>query len=1163
MKRTICALLAVFLLLSLLPLNAAAAQSGELNGAIRWSLDDSGTLTISGTGAMPDYVYNYTYDGWSMSWSTRGDWQYMAYADQIRSVVVGEGITSVGMGSFMYMPSLQSVRLPDSVRTISAMAFFGCQALTDINVPAELEEIGDLAFKGCSGITSLILPGKEYETPAVSRNAGAGREQPVNSYLYRDGDAYVRVENINGRIVVERYDSGFRLQSARSLESDLFTVWGGFFAGETYNFIITGRENREERSDAEVLRIRKYAKDWTLLDELTLYGQNTQIPFHGGSVRCAEAGGVLWIHTCHQMFKSSDGHNHQANMTFSLRESDMELLSARTGVSNISTGYVSHSFNQYVMADRDGQILFFDHGDAYPRAAVLCRKTGSQFNSVEVQEFPGAIGDNTTGGSLGGLAETDLGYLTAYNYNGVGAASEGSVLGERTEDPMATRNVYLGFTPKRDFSKGGTTVRKVTDYEDNGMYSAGNPVLVATGENEGYLIWEVLSGETGYYGFSGTLAYVRYGMDGSVSEIKTLEGRLSDCQPIAVDGKAVWYVTDGTEPAFYVLDDEIDVVLGPEKPVSSDAGAWTNLMISSDWYSEELLEKICTILPDRVTVTTNYERELELPVYGWTLDREGGRWLAEVRAEDLPDGMEDPNGVLDQVSLVYEKRNRYTNFDVDRTPELGQPGGFRIFTVGSGDIYTEFYHITEQEGEYAAERMPAQEGHQTDSAGRILYTPDEWLYYNISAWQRSDAGDWLCMLYLPDGQAVVGGILPVSFPGEDPGPVDPGPVDPGPKNPGLEVSLLFLRPEGGTVLPGEELRAAFDVTNTGDTELELSGFRFTDANGAVTAAFLEQREVLDPGESLSRKAGIPVYVIDSVGPEDADRSAETEEMYGLIRISCTAFGYAPGTDEVLCEDSLLAEISLLKEGHVHEWEESFTVDREPTCTQDGIKSIHCRTCTAVRDQTVLPALEHSYAGGVCVRCGAADPNFVPGPADSFLFDDVRDSGKFYYYPVYWAYNHSPQITNGISKTMFGPDAACTRGQVVTFLWRAAGCPEPKSAATAFKDLKEGGFYLKAVAWAVENGITNGTSPNSFSPDAKCTRGQIVTFLWRFRGSPAPGNTDTPFTDLKPGGFYLDAVSWAVDNGITNGVSKTTFGPDDTCTRGQVVTFLYRATSGKD
>ena len=144
MKRTICALLAVFLLLSLLPLNAAAAQSGELNGAVRWSLDDSGTLTISGTGAMPDYVYNYTYDGWSMSWSTRGDWQYMAYADQIRSVVVGEGITSVGMGSFMYMPSLQSVRLPDSVRTISAMAFFGCQALTDINVPAELEEIGEL-----------------------------------------------------------------------------------------------------------------------------------------------------------------------------------------------------------------------------------------------------------------------------------------------------------------------------------------------------------------------------------------------------------------------------------------------------------------------------------------------------------------------------------------------------------------------------------------------------------------------------------------------------------------------------------------------------------------------------------------------------------------------------------------------------------------------------------------------------------------------------------------------------------------------------------------------------------------------------------------------------------------------------------------------------------
>ena len=179
--------------------------------------------------------------------------------------------------------------------------------------------------------------------------------------------------------------------------------------------------------------------------------------------------------------------------------------------------------------------------------------------------------------------------------------------------------------------------------------------------------------------------------------------------------------------------------------------------------------------------------------------------------------------------------------------------------------------------------------------------------------------------------------------------------------------------------------------------------------------------------------------------------------------------------------------------------------------------------------------------------------------DEFLFDDVKDPGKFYFDPVYWAYYADPQITNGIDDTHFGPDNACTRGHVVTFLWRAAGCPAPKSAETPFTDLKKGAFYEKAVAWAVENEITNGMSADKFAPDATCTRGQIVTFLWRFKGQPDPKSTDTPFTDLKKGAFYEKAVSWAVENEVTNGMTATTFGPDATCTRGQVVTFLYRAT----
>ncbi len=185
----------------------------------------------------------------------------------------------------------------------------------------------------------------------------------------------------------------------------------------------------------------------------------------------------------------------------------------------------------------------------------------------------------------------------------------------------------------------------------------------------------------------------------------------------------------------------------------------------------------------------------------------------------------------------------------------------------------------------------------------------------------------------------------------------------------------------------------------------------------------------------------------------------------------------------------------------------------------------------------------------------------PSQTSKFRFDDVKNQKAFYFEPVYWAYNANPQITNGLDKSHFGPDAGCTRGQVVTFLWRAAKCPEPKSTKTKFKDVGEKAFYAKAVAWAVEQGITKGMSETSFAPDATCTRGQIVTFLWRFRKSPAPKRTKTDFSDVGSGAFYAKAVAWAVENGVTNGMDKTHFAPDATCTRGQIVTFLYRAMTG--
>lgn len=169
------------------------------------------------------------------------------------------------------------------------------------------------------------------------------------------------------------------------------------------------------------------------------------------------------------------------------------------------------------------------------------------------------------------------------------------------------------------------------------------------------------------------------------------------------------------------------------------------------------------------------------------------------------------------------------------------------------------------------------------------------------------------------------------------------------------------------------------------------------------------------------------------------------------------------------------------------------------------------------------------------------------------FIDV-DAGQFFYKPVVWAVERN--ITNGVDAAHFAPYGNCTRGQAVTFLWRAAESPEPMGAVCAFVDLNPEAYYYKAVLWAVEKGITTGMDATHFGPDQTVTRGQFVTFLWRTAGTPASGDSN-PFVDLKPGAYYCDAVLWAAANGITSGITQTTFGPDRPCTRGQVVTFLYR------
>ena len=265
--------------------------------------------------------------------------------------------------------------------------------------------------------------------------------------------------------------------------------------------------------------------------------------------------------------------------------------------------------------------------------------------------------------------------------------------------------------------------------------------------------------------------------------------------------------------------------------------------------------------------------------------------------------------------------------------------------------------------------------------------------------------------------------------------------------------------------------------------------------------------------------------------------------------TCLEDGYTTHTCAV-CGESYKDSMQPALGHDFGEWVQSVA----PTCTEQGEERRDCSRCDAFETR-VLEVSAHQFVDGVCIVCGAPDPDYVP-PVPENPFDDVAEN-QYFFEAVLWAVANG--VTTGKTETAFAPDDPCTRAQAVTFLYRAAGSPAlPEDCENPFRDVSRSDYYYDAVLWAVSQGITNGVSADRFAPDVTCTRGQIVTFLYRAAGSPAVRSAENPFADVSDGAYCYVPILWAVGNGITNGTSATTFSPDAPCTRAHVVTFLHRA-----
>lgn len=272
-----------------------------------------------------------------------------------------------------------------------------------------------------------------------------------------------------------------------------------------------------------------------------------------------------------------------------------------------------------------------------------------------------------------------------------------------------------------------------------------------------------------------------------------------------------------------------------------------------------------------------------------------------------------------------------------------------------------------------------------------------------------------------------------------------------------------------------------------------------------------------------------------------------EKWYELSRKTPHSGGSATCQKKAVC-DECGDEYGELGE---HRYDNIVTA---PTCTKDGYTTHTCSACKDSYKDSETKKTGHIIEYGVCKICKGRFSN---------PFYDVNGSDWFYS-AVMWAFYNNPIVTTGVDATHFAPSDPCTRAQVVTFLWRAAGRPEPAGSGKTFSDVpntNQYAPYYKAIQWAVENGITKGTGNGStFSPNATVTRAEFVTFLWRYAGEPAPKNLSTSFNDVDANQFYYKAVLWAAENSVTTGVDATHFAPGAFCKRSEVVMFLFRAFS---
>ena len=1035
-------LLQIMMIFSVTPVFATDSSSGTLNTGITWSLAEDGTCTISGSGAVTDSLPNGVpsiITSLVFGDGITGIGSYTFQESSATSCSMADSVTSIGVNAFAKNTSLSNLTLSNNLTSIGDCAFYGCSALTTVKIPSSVTSLAYDAFYGCTSLKEITIPASI-------------------EYLDNGDDQFDPFESSGKDLVIKGIPGSY----AETLASE----YGYKFEVDTSVWdTIKNSAPAVSLNQAATISISEYTDPYT--SKTRTGGFYTFTPTETAYYQ------ISYTVTCTEEDLQSI-----AIVNDSVVPSSNSCSISVSPVNPLATGRKDFLVTTYKKLDA-GTTYLFSLTSPNETANVTIAPIPEWTLLVDADTITVDLYSSYT---LTPMVMIDGTGSPPYTFGEGYASVSMEVLSgqDAITAPETTEAGKYTFTALQP----GTNVAKIrvsvtfcgqTKTQDiNVTVSPYTMEITLPGDQTEYSLGDKITPTVKVYGIGGTKDNpTTTDITGECVLTYTTDGWFSyeDNSVTALSVSESTYTAQYPGPGFICVEARKgDTLLVSEMLIIriTDENIAANVIVTDN----AINTTIEGTYSDAESAGENVDAENKNVVINAVSKSESAKDISTVNASistDAADSLAD----AEKVSTTTIKTNvADITFDAAALKKIADANDNVKLNIS----------VTED---------------STDSSA---------LNISIEMYKDNDS-----TAVLPESSSSSNGTITVTVP-----------------YPGTAASGVAVYYKNGDALT--KLDASYD-SNAKTVTFTTSHFSeyLISQNLCLAGHSWETKYTVDKPASCTTEGSKSIHCANCIATKDPTAIPTTAHVFGswstVTSPNCTNTGSLKRT----CSCGYTETKNVDASGH--SWETDYTVDKEASYGAGGSKSIHCSKCEAVKNSTVIPALTNPFV-------------------------DVTDGPYSYYYaPVLWALDN--QVTKGTDETHFTPDGECTRAQVVTFLWRAAGSPKPKTSTSPFVDVTNSSeYYYDAVLWAAENGITTGTDSTHFTPDDTVTRAQFVTFLWRLAGKPA-SSTANSFTDLNAKEYYYTAVLWACDKGITNGTGNGLFSPGENCTRGQTVTFLYR------